>query len=305
MRERQGEAVAKRLASVAALVVFVLPLLAFPGCKVKKTTKVAPENVLSLQTATLEELLERVRAFSAVRSLNATTELEPATGSAYTGVIEEYHDVRAFLLARRSSGRQIRLLGQAPVLRKTIFDMTADDNGFRILLPTKNKFIVGPARLRKRSAKPIENLRPQHLFDAVLPEPPWPDTPHVPEENEVEGKRYYAVSEMVRGEGGALELARKWWFERSGLTLERAQRFGTGGALESDVRYADWQDADGIAFPRVIELSRPQEDYRLRFLIQKLELNGELGPERFHLERPDSAEVVELKDESGEPNEPR
>ena len=35
-----------------------------------------------------------------VKSLNATVELKPTAGSKYSGVIEEYHEVKAFLLAR-------------------------------------------------------------------------------------------------------------------------------------------------------------------------------------------------------------
>lgn len=295
----------KKLASIAAVILLIAPLVVFPGCHVKKTTKVEPGQIPALQTATLEELLARLGRFDAITSLNATTELEPATGSAYTGIIEEYHDVRAFLLAQRGSGRQIRLLGQAPVIRKTIFDMVADDERFRIFLPTKNKFITGPARLRKRSQKPIENLRPQHLFDAVLPEAPGADALHLLEENEVGGRRYYIVSEVALTGAGGATLVRQWWFERSRLELERAQRFGPGGQLLSDVRYADWREVNGIPFPYQIDLARPQDDYRLRFRIQKIELNQPLGPERFQLERPEGAELVELKDEAEEKKEPR
>ena len=51
-------------------------------------------------------------------------ELKTTTGSAYNGVINEYHEVKAFVLAARPSF--IRMIGQVPVVGKTIFDMTSD-----------------------------------------------------------------------------------------------------------------------------------------------------------------------------------
>ena len=193
----------RRLVKIAAVVVLVWPLLGF-ACKVKDTQKLPQEKVLPLQVATLDELLGRIydRA-GAVRSLNAEAEMAPATGSEYSGVIEEYHDAKAFVLAQREyqatqdvtqdSIYRIRLIGQAPIVRKTVFDMVANDREFRIYLPTKNKFIVGPAELERRSEKPIENLRPQHLLEALFVPAPWPNTPHLLEENEFDGRRNYGV----------------------------------------------------------------------------------------------------------------
>ena len=50
--------------------------------------------------------------------------LRPTAGSEYSGVIQEYHEVKAFVLVRRPA--DIRMIGQAPVIGKTIFDMTSD-----------------------------------------------------------------------------------------------------------------------------------------------------------------------------------
>ncbi len=98
--------------------------------------------MLVAKDATLEELIERFNMQAAgVRSLNATVELRPVAGSRYSGLIEEYHEVKAFLLAKRPDN--IRMIGQAPVISKTIFDMASDGETFQVSLPTKNKFLVG------------------------------------------------------------------------------------------------------------------------------------------------------------------
>ncbi len=298
----------RRLAKTAAVLALVWPLLGF-ACKVKDTTKLPQEKVLPLQTATLKELLARIeKASRAVTSLNAEAEMAPATGSEYSGVIEEYHDAKAFVLAQREyqatndpredSIYRIRLIGQAPIVRKTVFDMVANDREFRIYLPTKNKFIVGPASLERRSEKPIENLRPQHLVEALFIPAPWPSTPHLLEENEFDGRRYYGVSEVILDDAGQTILNRKWWFERSGLTLARVQRFGPKGELVSDVRYDDWRDESGVLYPHQIELVRPQDDYRLTLRFKKMTLNQPLAADKFVLEKPEGAELVEVKPKS-------
>ncbi|MGH9862123.1 MAG: hypothetical protein ACRD35_01725, partial [Candidatus Acidiferrales bacterium] len=217
-------------ARAAFLLALLLTMAACGIFDVKKTERLPPEKTRPLRTTTLDELLEKLRQQeTSVTSINAVAELQPSTGSAYSGVIEEYRDVRTFILAQRrprnagASGeaaqeaRTIRLIGQAPVVRKTIFDMVADEEGFRVLIPPKNKFIVGPNNVIRLSQKPIENLRPQHLFDAVFLTGPRAGAVHLFEENEFNGERFYAISEILPAEAGRWRLERRWWFERSQL----------------------------------------------------------------------------------------
>lgn len=311
---------ANRLTRMLTVVALVLPLLGTQcGAKVKKTTQLPPEKILPLQTATLEELLARLEELGTdVTTINAITELVPSTGSAYSGVIEEYHDVRAFVLARRGGpappagngeepgmeetprGRQVRLIGQAPIVRKNVFDMVADEERFEIYIPSKNKFIVGPTALARRSDNAIENLRPQHLFDALFLEPPRAGAQHLLEENEFGSVRYYGVSEIVAGETG-LRLQRKWWFDRRSLELVRVQWFGAEGQLLSDIHYSNWRTANGVSYPGTLELVRPHDDYRLKLIVKELTLNQPLPAEAFDLGKPANAELVELKDDAKAP----
>lgn len=295
-----------RLALSLALASLVAGLAGCGVLPVKKTEKLPPEKVLPLRTATLEELVARLQEQQdSVRTLNAVAELAPSTGSAYSGVIEEYNDVRAFILATRQPGspeasnpgptaRQVRVIGQAPVVRRTIFDMVADDEGFRVFIPSKNKFIVGPNSAVRQAKSPIENLRPQHLFDAVFLQAPYPDTPVLLEENEFGGRRFYVVSEIVLGDTGQFLLNRKWWFERSRLDLVRFQRFDDAGRLLADVNYGDWMAGNAKPYPTSIELVRPQEDYRLKLFLKELTLNEPIEAEKFVLEQPAGTELIDL-----------
>src|SRR5207245_6154772 len=168
-------------------------------------------------------------------SLNSTVELKTTDGSKYSGLIQEYHEVKACLLASRPAN--VRMVGQAPVIGKTIFDMASDGKEFRVWLPTKNKFLVGEVAVERNSDKPLENLRPQHLLDALL----WPEirkeeTTTLREFND-ENARYYVLT-VLRG-GYQLEVLREIWFDRADLHVVRIETFGPKGLLVSDVHLAD------------------------------------------------------------------
>ena len=146
----------------------MLAALLAAGCAVSRKTAVPPTSrPAPSQTASKEELIARFnQQAQAIASLNAAVKMTLTAGSAYTGVIEQYHQVGGFILAQRPAN--IRVIGQAPVVGTDIFDMESDGETFRVFIPSKNKFLVGPAHLERPSAKPIENLRPQHLTSAIF-----------------------------------------------------------------------------------------------------------------------------------------
>jgi outer membrane lipoprotein-sorting protein len=274
------------------------------GPSIKKTTKLPTQAKAVVRDATRDELLDKYNEMArGVKSVNATVELKPTAGSKYSGVIEEYHEVKAFLLAQRPA--QIRMIGQAPVIGKTVFDMASDGETFRVYIPSKSKFIVGSVAAERNSEKPIENLRPQHLLDALL----WPEVRKEEsvlfEEFNDESARYYVLT-VVRG-GYRTEILRKIWFDRADLQVSRLQSFGPKGILLSDVHVSDWQPLTGdqvtpaspnhgsvTAFPHQIRIDRPHDDYRLDLQIIKLALNDELPPDRFKLDQPPASDLVRV-----------
>ena len=264
--------------------------------------------------ATREELLAAYNAIARnMKTLNATVELKPTAGSRYSGVIEEYHEVKAFLLAERPA--EIRMIGQAPVIGKTVFDMASDGDTFRVSIPSKNKFLVGSVAGERNSTKPIENLRPQHLLDALL----WPEIRKeeavtMREFNNEQG-RYYVLT-VLRG-GYQLEVLREIWFDRANLQVARIQTFGPKGTLLSDASFSDWEPLDSATtaqstastaattstpaptpivttFPRAILIDRPHDDYKLELQVAKITVNEEIPADRFKLEQPAGSELVHV-----------
>jgi hypothetical protein len=270
------------------------------GKVVTKTTQVPAARRPVAQEATREELLDRYNAFAhKLQTINATLELKPTAGSQYTGVIQEYHEVKAFLLAARPYN--IRMIGQVPVVGKTVFDMASDAQTFEVSIPSKNKFLTGSVGLERPSSKPIENLRPQHLLDAVL----WPEVHKeeivLMEEFNNENARYYVLT-VLRG-GYTSEILRKIWFDREDLRVVRLDSYGAKGALLSDAQYGNWQPVapgNAMEYPMQISIERPHDEYRLDLTINKIAINETLTPEQFRLEPPAGAEIVHLGENSGE-----
>ena len=263
---------------------------------VKGHTELTQSQRSVAKDATREELFEAYNLIArSTRTLDATVELKPTAGSKYSGVIDEYHEVKAFILALRPA--EIRVIGQAPVIGTTVFDMASDGETFRVSIPPKKKFLVGPVAVERSSSKPIENLRPQHLLDALL----WPEirkeeSVTLREYNE-ENARYYILT-VLRG-GYQVEVLREIWFDRSELQVSRMLTFGPKGVLLSDVRLGDWQPSDAATsstaaawFPRAIRIERPHDDYKLDLRVTKVIMNEEIPAERFKLEQPAGAELV-------------
>jgi len=287
--------------AVATLTVFSGGCVTKDG--VTKKTEIGVPARLVAKDATREELLDKYNAITAsVNSINATVELKTTAGSQYSGLIQEYHEVKGFLLAARPAN--VRMVGQAPVIGKTIFDMASDGKEFRVWLPTKNKFLVGEVALERSSEKPLENLLPQHLLDALLWTEIRKEETTLQEEFNDENARYYILT-VLRG-GYRTEIFRKIWFDRTDLNVVRLQSFGPKGALLSDVRYSDWQPVTDVPaveagaannqqrFPRSLRIERPHDDYRLDLQIAKIELNMDLAADRFRLAPPANAEIVHV-----------
>jgi outer membrane lipoprotein-sorting protein len=248
------------------------------------------------QTASKADLVAQFnREAEAVTSLNASVTMTLTAGSAYTGVIKQYHQITGFILAERPS--DIRVIGQAPVVGTNIFDMASDGETFNIFIPSQNRFITGPANMERPSAKPIENLRPQHLINAVFLSAIPAEAP-VLFEQEREGNSQFYVLTVVREAGGPgtqdWEIARRIWFDRADLSIARIVTFEPDGKLVSDVRYTGWAAAGGVEYPRQISLERPANDYRLDIGVTKLTLNATITPDHFVLKQPPGTELQQV-----------
>lgn len=264
----------------------------------KRVTHIhAPGQNLPAQEATLAELVTRINAWGdPIHTLKATVDLAPTAGSVYSGALTEYRDVKGFILLQRPS--TMRLLGQAPVVRTNIFDMVSNGEEFRLSIPSKHKFIIGKTTFRRPAKNALENLRPQHIAQALIVPPI--DGEHevasfrLEHESRTQRRRFYVVYIVDSTAGSHSAPRRTVWFDRADLELARMQFYEPDGTYTEDVRYSDYKDFQGVHYPSHIEISRPAEDYEVTITVESATFNEPIPPEKFDLQKPEGAELVDL-----------
>jgi hypothetical protein len=191
-----------------------------------------------------------------------------------------------------------------PFVRTTAFDMVSDGRDFKLWIPPKNKFVVGENRLVNTSSdQPMENIRPQNIYEALLIRHIDPDTEIAVLENgyemlhDAKGHRVlqddYELT-VIKKSGNGWVLERKIIFGRTDLKPHRQFIYSEDGKVATDAKYAAYKDFDGLSFASRIEIYRPQEEYDITLNMLKVEINTPLKDEQFVLQQPAGAQVVHL-----------
>jgi len=290
-----------------ALLILWILLWGLSGCLVRRRERIpvaATPAVPVWRTASLQELLEKIRTTeNGIKTLDATATIEPTVTSTRSGEIVNYRDVRTFILLRQPAF--IRMIGLYPVVQNKAFDMTSDGEQFRLYIPAKNQFFVGKSQGDEHhSSSALENLRPQHILDALLVKGPEPGKEEAVLEVYSDGTNSDYLIHILRTIPGKWPvLARKIWIERRGLSLARLQVYDDNAEVVTDVLYSDYFESSGIAYPREIIVERPKDFYALRLLISNLTLNQPIEDEKFHLDQPPGTELKNLDPQSESKNE--
>src|SRR5712692_8541586 len=252
-----------QLRRVAATLALSFSILILTSCLARRRiiTRNKATSTQALLTADKAALLQLVQTeYRLIQALSATVDLVPAVGSVNKGKITEYKDVRAYILFKKPA--DIRIIGLYPVVRNTAFDMVSNGTDFRLYVPAKNRFIVGRNEMAlPPSPNKLENLRPGVFLDALFIRPPGPQESSVPEDFTDEDNAVYILHILYSGSDGELHLARDIWFSRLTLNIVRQIIFDPNGEILTDARYSDWKRYDGVPFPRVIDINRPQDEY--------------------------------------------
>jgi outer membrane lipoprotein-sorting protein len=296
-----------RLRRARAVFLF-LAIVPLTGClfrsrKVERQLTPAP-----LKSAIQQELVDAINDQAAkIQTMQATVDIDTSVGGANRGKVTDYKEIRGYVLARKPA--MLRMIGLMPIVRNRAFDMVSDGQQFKLWIPPKNRFMIGRNDVETPNPKtPLENVRPQNIYEALLIRSIDPEKEIAVVENGYEtvldAKRHqyqqpdYEIVVVRKGKLGWY-LSRKIIFSRTDLKPHRQLIYNDQGVLVTDVRYGDYSDYDGIAFPKQIEIERPQEEYDITLNIIKLELNKPLADDQFELPQPPGAEVVRLGQSSG------
>ncbi|MGA8310299.1 MAG: hypothetical protein WB755_09735 [Terriglobales bacterium] len=280
------------------LAVFPLTGCLFRSRRVERQFSAAP-----LKSATQAELIDYVNDQAAkIKTLQATVDIDTSVGGVKKGKVTDYQQIRGYILARKPS--MLRMIGLMPIVRNRAFDMVSDGRDFKLWIPPKNRFVVGRNDIESHNVdQPLENLRPQHIYDALILREIDPQSEVAVMENNFEivtDAKHHQVQQadyeidVIRKSDRGWFLSRKIIFSRTDLLPHRQLVYDQDHNLANDSRYEGYKDYDGVNFPSQIEIWRPQEEYDITLTIVKIQLNEPLPDDKFALEQPPGAQVVHL-----------
>lgn len=300
---------------VRILLLLAVTLLPISGCLFRshQVDRRAVSGV-PLKEATIQELVDKINTDAArIRTVNATVDIATEIGGSKKGKVTEFQEIRGNILVRKPG--MLRMLGRFPVLRNIAFDMVSDGEHFKLSLPTRNKFIIGLKDVKQPSKQPLENLRPQHIMDAILLREIDPKDEIAVLESSIEIVRdsrtkkdveqvYYVINVIRKDTDGRWALSRRIYFNRVDLAARKQIIFDAFGNVATIATYDNITDYEGIQFPSIIGIERPLEEYTIQLGMVKLRLNTDLHDDQFVLSQPDGSKLTILDGAVPENTEP-
>src|SRR5579863_6126270 len=285
--------------------ILILAELSTTGCGLwlRKRPVEDHYSTAPLKESTQQGLIDSVnQQAEAIHSLKATVDIDSSVGGREKGQVTDYKEIRGIVLARKPDA--LHMVGLMPIVRTTAFDMVSDGQDFKLWIPTKNKFVIGKNDVQTPNTdQPMENIRPQNIYEALL-------IRHIDPDNEIavlengyqtlhDAKGHRVLQEdyeltVIKKAGDSWILARKIIFDRTDLKPRRQFIYSEDGKVATDAKYADYKDYDSFSFPSRIEIYRPQEEYDITMNMRQVEVNQPLKDDQFVLEQPAGAVVVNL-----------
>ncbi|MFZ0914754.1 MAG: hypothetical protein WBQ76_04325 [Candidatus Korobacteraceae bacterium] len=293
-----------RQSPILAAVALAALLAGQTGCLFRTRVVEMRTSTAKLQTATKQELVDRInQQTSQIKTLNATVEIGTSVGGEKKGKVTDYQEILGYILVRKPD--MLRMIGLFPIVRNKAFDMVSDGTRFKLSIPVKNKFYVGSAEVTHPAANPLENLRPQVIYNALLlPEIDKDEIAVL--ENDTEAVVDAKTKKLVQQPDYVINIIRRsdsdagWYlfskiiFERVNLVPHHQIVFDAAGEIETGVTYQVYRDHNGVSFPTVIEIDRPREEYSIRLIVDKLVINEPIRDDQFALQQQPGSQLVDL-----------
>ncbi len=280
-----------RLAAIAGII-----LLLLSGCFVRRRVIATPVRRLNRPplATTEEDLVRRIHAVSdPIQAFLIRTTISPSVEAESQGIVTDYATINGYILFQRPN--EIRVIGQDPVMNRTIFDMASSGHEFRIHIPSKKRFVVGDNEAPPASSNKLENLRPSAFLTALMIAPPDAQSDILLLEDRTEEARPRYTLLVVRRDPEHFRLVRSISFDAYTLQITAQRTFDSAGRITTAAVYASWKSFDGIPFPSEIEIRRPQERYEVQLRVLSMKMNpSTVTPETFVLEPPPGTSLQRL-----------
>ena len=283
----------------------LLALTWMTGCGVFLRTRPVEDQYSKapLKQASQQELIDSInQQAESIHSLKATVDIDSSAGGMKQGHVTDYKEIRGYVLAKKPDS--LHMIGLMPFVRTTAFDMVSDGQNFKLWIPPKNKFVIGKNEVTTPNiSQPMENIRPQNIYEALLIRRIDPKDEIAVLENGYEtlhdAKGHRVLQEdyeltVIKKAANGWALERKIVFSRTDLRAHEQFIYSEDGKIATDAKYAEYKDFSGTIFPSRIQIYRPQEEYDITLNMLKVEINTPLKDQQFVLEQPAGAQVVRL-----------
>ena len=291
--------------SRAVSVFLVLLAPALTGCLTRthavRKTQLAPV----VQSATLDQLLSRInQQYDGVQTLNASVEITAATGGSRNGQVKEYTSLAGYIFLRKPE--ELRVLLLLPVIRSKALDMVSDGKTFKLLIPPRNRAVVGTNEVTEPSKNGLENLRPAVFLDSLLVKGVGANqivslTQDVRLIEPADKKKAlveepdYDIEILAQPNGQTVHTERVVHIGRSTLLPYQQDIYDVSGQVATRAFYSDYQKYGAIQFPTKIVIRRPLDDYSLTLAVTKISFNEKLEDDQFDLKIPENVTVQQVK----------
>lgn len=226
----------------------------------------------------------------AIKTLNASVLITASTGGGKEGKVIEYTSFKGYIFVRKP--RDLRVILQLPVIGSRALDMVSNGSNFTLLIPPKNRAVVGTNQVTKPSKNGLENLRPAVFFDSLL-------VPGVGKDEYVtltESTRVlqaaqhhhsaieepdYDLTILRPKSGNVMQRIRVVHINRVDMLPFQQDIYDGSGQVVTQATYENYQEFNGQKFPSVITIRRPLDEYALKVEITKMTLNDELEDDQF------------------------
>jgi outer membrane lipoprotein-sorting protein len=304
--------VSMRRAGLVACLPLWLATVGLTGClsttRVVKRVQLASPD--SYKTATAEELEKGlVERNAAIRTLNLQVLVTATTSGSIEGQEKEYTSLKGYIFVEQPE--QLRVILQAPFLGSRAMDMVSDGKTFTLVHATVGHgdvWIQGSNEVTTPSKNGLENLRPDVFLTSLLVTPVKteeyvsltsstrelaPETKH--KDAVLEPTYDLAIAREKQKGGHVLLRERMLHINRQTLLPFGQDIYNAAGQIETQVTYQNYQMYEGQAFPQLINIKRPGDEYSLKIEVTKLTLNQKFEADQFQLPVPVGVTVKKME----------
>lgn len=283
-----------------------LPLL-LAGCSLFPTTRrlPVPKAPALVQTATPQQLVTQLNdRWGALKNLTATVEIQATELKTAEGVEKDFPSCRGYIIL--SKPQLLRVLGT--YFGVTIFDMASNGNQFTLVIPPKGVAIEGSNTVTEKSTNPLENLRPDFFFDAIVVRGLDPDESYMvsadtdtiedPAKKHLYIEPEYVLSVMRRDPSGDGEFipVRQVTFHRDDMRAYEQDLYDKQGTLTTVITYGAYSSFSAGMYPSRVTIKRPLEGIELSVTVERVQENlTNLPADQFDVKIPADAKVQKLK----------